>query len=280
MTRDTGTASTTLERTDRRLGEFLAAVRARVAPPAASVNGRRRTRGLRREEVALRAGISVTWYTWLEQGRKVRPSAATLRSIAAALEMTPAERAHLLDLAPADPAEGTAPTAAADGALLLLVETLAPHPAYAVNGRWDLLAVNRPAVRVFGRFDTAPGTSDNILRRLFLDPKWKRGFGDWEGLCASAVAQFRPATAAQGNDLAFRRFLTALQGGSPHFASLWGAQQVEGGRSHEKRFHHPRLGTLRFHYSSVAPDGAPPDIRVIVYRPADPPTRRVLKGAT
>ena len=277
MSADTGTATTPLPAGRAQLGVFLRTVRGRVAPSTGTVTARRRTRGLRREEVALRAGISVTWYTWLEQGRPVHPSPKTLRSIAAALQMSEAERDHLLSLAPATDGDGSRTTLRADGALWLLVDSLAPHPAYAVNGRWDVLAANRPAIRIFGRFDARPGTTDNILRRLFLDPRWRDGFAEWEALAASVVGQFRGATAKLTSDPEWQRFVEALQGESPQFRALWPRHEVSAPAAHEKRFHHQRLGTLRFHYSSLAPDDAPEDVRVIIYRPADPGTVRVLR---
>lgn len=277
MTADTGTPTTTLTTGPALLGAFLRTVRGRVAPPAGASSARRRARGLRREEVALRAGISVTWYTWLEQGRPVNPSPRTLRSLAAALQMSDAERDHLLSLAPAARDQEAPVTTAADGALLLLVESLAPHPAYAVNGRWDVLAANRPAAMVFGRFDARPGTTDNILRRLFLDPRWREGFAEWEALAASVVGQFRGATTALATDPAWQQFVRRLQQESPAFAALWARHQVHAAPAHQKQFHHPRLGTLRFHYSSVAPDDAPGDVRVIIYRPADLRTTRALR---
>lgn len=277
MSADTGTATTTLSSAPALLGAFLRTVRGRVAPSAGTATARRRTRGLRREEVALRAGISVTWYTWLEQGRPVHPSLKTLRSIAAALQMSEAERDHLLSLAPAAGEVDARVTTAADGALHLLVESLVPHPAYAVNGRWDVLAANRPATTVFGRFDARPGTTDNVLRRLFLDPRWRDGFADWPSLAASVVGQFRGATATLTSDPEWRRSVETLQGESPEFRALWARHEVTAPAAHEKRFHHPRLGTLRFHYSSLAPDDAPEDVRLIVYRPADPRTTRALR---
>jgi len=277
MSADTGTATTTLPAGRAHLGAFLRTVRGRVPPSAGTPTARRRTRGLRREEVALRAGISVTWYTWLEQGRPVHPSLKTLRGIASALQMSEAERDHLLSLAPAAGEGEPSITTMADGAILLLVESLVPHPAYAVNGRWDVLAANRPATTVFGRFDARPGTTDNILRRLFLDPRWREGFAEWPSLAASVVGQFRGATAALASDPEWQRFVETLQGQSPDFHAVWSRHEVSAPAAHEKRFHHPRLGALRFHYSSVAPDDAPDDVRVIIYRPADPRTLRALR---
>ena len=142
------------------------------------------------------AGISVTWYTWLEQGRSVRVSSQTLNGIARALRLTPTERAHLRTLAEAAASPGHAAriTSAASPTLRAVVDALAPHGAYAINGRWDVLHANGAAHALLGNFGTAPGVTDNILRRLFLDGDWRRRFTQWESVTASAVAQFRAST--------------------------------------------------------------------------------------
>ncbi len=275
MSADTGTATTTFAGDRRALATFLRDARGRMTP-APSAGRRRRTTGLRREEGALRAGISVTWYTWLEQGRAVTPSAATLHRLADALELTAVERAHLVALN-----GGERPTPAltrvADGTLLLFVETLSPHPAYAINGRWDVLAANSAAHRAFGRFDARPGITDNILTRLFLDPRWRDGWEGWERLVDGVVPQFRAANAAGLADGSLAAFVGALAERAPAFAERWAARRVLGPTSHEKSFRHPTRGRPRFHYTSVAPDDAPADVRVVIYRPADPRTTRALR---
>ena len=273
--RDAGSATTTFDAGSKALGDFLRAMRARVAPLSSGTStrvssfGRRRVRGLRREEVAVAAGISLTWYTWLEQGRPVRVSARTLRAIGRALRLAPTERAYLMRLA-SGAAGGTRRvplTYTASESLRALVRHLAPHPAYAVNGLWDVLCRNREADEMFGDFDRKPGVTDNVLRRLLLDPDWRSLFVDWEALATSAVAQFRVGTARLTGQAPWRGFVSTLAAESEWFATKWPAQAVASSVTYVKTVRHPRLGVRHLWYAPLSPDGEPADVKVVVYTP-------------
>jgi transcriptional regulator with XRE-family HTH domain len=160
----------------RALARFLKAMRDRVSPADAgvAVTSRRRAKGLLREEVAQAAGVSVTWYTWMEQARPTNPSLRVLDGLARALQLDAAEREQLIRLARPDLRPAPPASRGLSAPLTTLLHGLAPHPAYATNVRGDVIAWNAPAARLLGDF-AAPGCG-NLLRRLFLDPAWRRLF--------------------------------------------------------------------------------------------------------
>jgi transcriptional regulator with XRE-family HTH domain len=272
---DTSTPTTTHDDSARKaLGAFLKTMRARVEPPNSKRAKRRRVRGLRREEVAAAAGISLTWYAWLEQGRPVRVSAKTLRAVGRALRLGPTERAHLTRLASAALRNGkrlTVTREASDG-LKALVDSLEPHPVYVVNGLWDVIYRNRAADFVFGDFDRQPGLTDNVLRRLVLDPEWRELFEDWESVAESAIAQFRAATGYLVGQALWERFVARLSRESAWFEDRWSAHVVRPSVSYAKIVRHPTAGELTMLYASLAPAGEPADVRMILYCPPDKET--------
>jgi transcriptional regulator with XRE-family HTH domain len=285
LSADTGTATTTHDTARRALGEFLRTMRGRATPSSGARTNRRRVRGLRREEVAVAAGISLTWYTWLEQGRPVGVSTRTLRAVGRALRLGPPERAHLLRLATA--ASGVvgrrSVTRDASDGLRALVTNLSPHPVYAVNGLWDVLCRNRAADVVLGDFDREPGCTDNVLRRLLLDADWRERFENWDSVAESAVAQFRAATGHLVGRSVWRQFVASLSAESPRFAEQWSAHAVAPSVSYTKVVRHPVAGRLPMLYASLAPAGEPADVRMIVYAPVDDDTaeriRRLVDSA-
>lgn len=206
----------------------------------------------------------------------MRVSGQTLRAVGRALKLVPAERAYLTRLASA--ASGNRKrlkvTRAGSEGLETLVASLAPHPAYAVNGVWDVIYRNRAADVVFGDFDREPGVTDNILRRLLLDPAWRTLFADWDSVAESAIAQFRAATGHLVGEPAWRRFVARLSDESPWFAERWSAHAVRPSASYTKVVRHATAGTLTMRYASLAPAGEPADVRLIVYTTADPETGR------
>lgn len=284
--RATGTATTTFApspaaaRKNPELGAFLKAKRAALDPRAhgVSVTARRRAKGLLREEVAQIAGISVTWYTWLEQGRLTNPSAAVLESLVGTFKLNRAERRHLYRLARPDlnPRLATSVSSRLSPAIRSLLDGLAPHAAYAVNGAWDVLAENAPARAMFGSFFESPDVGSNVLARLFLDPAWEALFVDHAALVETAVAQFRATTATPRNDPAVRALIDSLAARSPKFAELWRRGAVAELPAWRKVLRHPKLGKLCFDYATFHPDSEPEDIRVTVYTPADRKTRNAL----
>lgn len=276
---DRGVGTTPLA-ASRALGAFLRRMRGRPALAVAG-DGRRRVSGLRREEVAVAAGISAGWYTWLEQGRPVRVSSATLRAIARALRLSEAEAAHLARLAAS---VGSATprwrrTTAPSAGLRTFVDALGA-PAYAVNGRWDVLHANAAARAVFGPFDASPGTTDNVLARLFLDPAWRTLFADWDAVARSAVAQFRAATGHLVASPDWNAFVADLAGRSPELARVWEEHALLGAHLRRKRLALAGRPPVELLYASLAPEGEPEDVRVVLYAPADAEARGVLAKVT
>jgi len=278
-----GTATTTHDASPgRALGAFLRLMRDRAEPRPSHAKARRRATGLRREEVAVDAGISVTWYTWLEQGRPVRVSRRTLNKIARALQLDATERAHLLQLARAAAAANEpAVTASASDGVRAVADGLLPHPVYVVNGLWDVLYANSAAREMFGDFDAAPGITDNILRRLYLDRLWRERFAQWEDVSGSAVAQFRASTGRMVGTSRWRAFLDHLVRESAEFAERWRRHELASAFPRQKTVHHPTLGEQSYLYASVAPDAEPPDVRLIIYTalPPVPDPPDVTSGA-
>ena len=252
------------------LGRFLKTKRAAIAPESVglSATARRRVEGLLREEVAQRAGISLTWYVWMEQGREITPSVDVLEHLADALLMTEAERDHLMTLARPDPAlrwMSDFSREAPDG----LKQWIAglDQPAYALNGRWDVLAWNEAAREMLADFDAVPEADRNILRMIFLWPEWRELFLEWQCLAASAVAQFRAETARYAGHGEVEQLTADLCRDSDLFASLWNAREVDRPRLKTKRLRHPKFGDLELSYAPLQPRGVAEDLSVIVYAP-------------
>jgi transcriptional regulator with XRE-family HTH domain len=273
---DTGSSTTTFALPDpdgqRRaeLALFLKAKRAAIAPESIGLRTarHRRARGLLREEVAQRAGISPTWYTWLEQGREIKPSAEVLEHLADALLLTESERDHLLTLARPE----------ASARRQRSFSSTVPHPlkswlhglhqpAYVLNGRWDVLAWNGPAKEILGDFASVPSTDRNILRMIFLWTHWRGLFVEWACLAASSVAQFRAETARYAGDEELETFIRKLGGDSADFARLWNDRQIDAPQLRVKRMHHATLGTIDLTYAPLQPKGLAGDLSVVVYSP-------------
>ena len=242
------------------LGEFIRLHRARLVPQAAGLagGGRRRTPGLRREELAQLCCVSATWITWLEQGRQVAASAGTLARLAQALQLTAAERAYLFDLAGRpDPVEPAPPTKAVD-AVLRSVHAIR-SPAYVLDQRWDVVAANAQAHDLFlgwgrdgGRTIDAP-RQPNLLEFLFLAPESRRLIEDWETRSKRLVAEFRADCARRVEAEPVRELIADLARRSPEFARLWSLRDVSEREGGERRFHHPVRGRLVFGQVTLKP---------------------------
>jgi transcriptional regulator with XRE-family HTH domain len=259
--------------TERRaLARFLKAMRERVSPQEAgvAVTARRRAKGLLREEVAQAAGVSLTWYTWMEQARAANPSLRVLDGLARALRLDATEREHLIRLARPDLRPAPPPSRGLSEPLTTVLHALAPHPAYATNVRGDVIAWNAPAARLLGDF-AAPNCG-NLLRRLFVDPVWRRLFTNWDVIAPSAVAQFRAATVHLMGEL--EAFVHELERESSEFAALWRGQDVEHPPAWRKTLDHPEAGLLRFDYAVLRPHGADEHLRFTIYTPADTETEQ------
>jgi transcriptional regulator with XRE-family HTH domain len=267
------------------LRAFLRSRRARLSPAdvgLADDGARRRTPGLRREELAAVAGVGVSWYTWLEQGRDIHPSPEVLDALARALRLDAAERTTLFALArtelplPSDSerAPGDDPD---DGRALLvsLVEALHPTPAYLLGPMTEILAWNRAASALLGSPDHLPGERRSLLWMLLVDPGAGRQNPGREGTARNMVARFRSEYAMHAGEPAYERFIAELSECSPWFAEWWGEHEVTDTQRGTKTIEHPTLGKLRLHHAQTVPTGAP-DLRLTVYAPADAATRAAL----
>ena len=260
------------------LAQFLRTRRERLAPGDVGlpVGARRRTPGLRREEVALLAGMGASWYTSLEQGRDVHPSEQVLESLARTLRLTADERRYLLTLALRhEPAE-TAPDAEElSPALRRLVESLDPHPAYIMGRRWDALAWNRAAALVFSMDALTPPHSRNMLWRIFTNPRLREHNPNWERVARFTVAQFRSDYARYPGDPRFATLIADLRRACPEFAVWWSQHDVSGRPDCHKHIRHATLGTLDFEQVTMQPD-THPDLKIVILS-AEPTTAALLQ---
>lgn len=230
--------------TRRILGNFIRAHRECLPPP--KTIGRRRTPGLRREELAEAARVSVTWITWLEQGRDVAASASALTRLAEALQLTPAERASLFDLAgkrnPAGPAEPQADLFPE----LLTLPSLFMGPAYLLDRTWTARAWNADAAKLFTGWLDEETTERNLLQFVFLNPSAKLLIADWPERARRLVAEFRADYSRRPLDEAMQALIDDLFAGSPLFSAHWREQAVLNREGGERRFNHPVHGEQCF----------------------------------
>lgn len=255
----------------RQAGEFLRSRRERLTPSEVGLpeGFRRRTPGLRREEVAMLAGVGATWYTWLEQGRDVRPSAEVLSALADALRLDAAERRHLYilnDRPPPEPRRSGPETVAQP--LRRMLESLTGQPAYILGRRWDILAWNRAAEVLFGDYGALSGDTRNAMHLVFADRVHRKLLVDWGDVAATALAMFRADSARYAGDPDFERLIETLQRVSPEFRDLWPRQDVLRALGSHKRINHPVGGRMTFEYTSFAVNDQP-DIKLVVYTPLD-----------
>jgi transcriptional regulator with XRE-family HTH domain len=262
------------------LAEFLRHLRERTAPASVGLNGasgRRRTPGLRREEVSQLAGVGLSWYTWLEQGREITPSPSVLDALALVFDLSGAERAHLFDLAgvavpaPADPYPTEAPAE-----LVTWVAALDPIPAFLTNPRTDMLAYNRAAEAVITVPDPGSDGTRNLLRGLFTGPPPGQPVNRArEQTARSTLARFRSAHARRYDDPGFRALVDELLRESPRFRELWRRHEVLDSQLGTKVLEHPVLGTLTLHHLQLIPT-SDRELRLTQYLPGDAATRAAL----
>ncbi len=250
------------------LADFLRTRRASLAPADVGLppGQRRRTPGLRREEVEQLAHIGSSWYVWLEQGRDVHPSAEVLESLAQALRLTTNERRHLFLLAgqplppPASPVEERV-----SPALQQILDDLDPAPAYVIGRRWDYLAWNKAADALFALSETAAPYARNMIWRLFTS-ETMRARPRWEQLARATLAEFRAANARYPGDTWFEQLIEDLKQISPEFCCWWLHHDVRGTLDGYKAMAHPVLGQLEFEHINLQMLGDP-DVRIMIYSP-------------
>jgi transcriptional regulator with XRE-family HTH domain len=251
------------------LAAFLKDRRTRLDPAAFGFAGRRRTPGLRREEVAQRSNISSTWYTWLEQGRGGAPSADVVDRIATGLMLTDLEREHLFILALGRPPEMRyKPTQGVTPRLQRLLDCFDACPAFIKTATWDVVAWNAAAAIVLTDYSKLPVDQRNILRLVFYNPAIRAKQNDWEGMARFLVGAFRVDAARAGAVAEVTDLVDELCRKSPEFSAFWKENDVFAPSDGVKHLQHPDLGTFEMEYSAFAIDGRP-DLGLLVYNPLD-----------
>lgn len=257
---------------ERELGDFLRSRRAAIDPADVGLPSgpRRRAPGLRREEVALLAGVSVTWYTWLEQGRAERPSRAVLDAVARALRLDDAEHSHLLTLARRAAGDGAVEASsrarrAGEGveavdlaghppdALVRTLDALDPAPSYLLGPRWEYLAWNRAQGLLYPKAESLAVEDRNLLFIVLCEPSARELVVDREDEARAMVTEFRAATALLRGDPDLEELIARLRRESPEFERWWSGLDVAGFHSRLRRYDHPRAGRLTFEYQAFEP---------------------------
>ncbi len=269
--------------TDNLLGTYLKDRRAKLDPATFGFSlKRRRTPGLRREEVAQRANVSATWYTWLEQGRGGAPSADVLDRIARAMMLTDVEREHIFLLGLGRPPEVRYKTI--DGVtprLQRILDAFEVSPAFVKTSTWDVVAWNRAATVVLTDYAKLEPSQRNILRLIFRDSRVRAAQPNWESVARYVVAAFRADAARAGAVKEIQSLVDELCSLSPEFEAMWRDNDVRTHGDGAKILHHPVAGSLAMEYSAFAVDGRP-DLGMVIYNPATPADadkiRRLLKS--
>ena len=258
-----------LDAAENPLGSYLKDRRAKLDPAAFGfTSSRRRTPGLRREEVAQRANVSTTWYTWLEQGRGGAASADVLDRIARALMLTEVEREHLFLLG-----LGRAPdvkyreSQSISPRLQRLLDTLDVAPALIRTATWDVVAWNQAATAVLSDYAAMEAARRNVIRLIFLDPNVRAAQPDWESTARFVVGSFRADATRAGATEAVRALVEEMCARSQDFARLWRDHDVRNHGEGTKFIKHKKAGLIGLEYSAFAVD-ARPDLNLIVYNPA------------
>lgn len=253
----------------KELGDLLRSRRERLQPadvglPAGS---RRRTRGLRREEVAQLAAISPTYYAYLEQGRELRPSRQVLDALATALRMDPAERAHTHQLVHGLLSQESADEETLSPEVVKLVDRLDPCPTYVTGRRWDVLAANRAARALWTDWTARPREARNMVWWMFTDPNAREVMVEWEKEARALLGRFRASAAQHSGDPQFRELLDRLLEASPEVRAWWPQHEVMPLSSGVKRLRHPDLGELVLHHV-VLQLADNPEQRLVTFDPS------------
>jgi transcriptional regulator with XRE-family HTH domain len=261
------------------LAAFLRSRRERISPEDVGLPAgqRRRTSGLRREEVAQLAGVGVTWYTWLEQGRPIHASPQVLDAVARTLQLDAVERQHLFRLAEAPddtPADAVTPPLAPE--IQPILDQLSPLPAYVLTERFDVLAFNAGYTALFPRVRDMPPTERNTILSCFASYPCCSSYENSEGMRAVLVAQLRAAYGRHVGEPAWTGFIKKLEAASPEFARVWATQDVAIPGSVTKVFRHPLYPRLPMTSTSMALQGCV-GTRLVVYTPDDAETRRAME---
>jgi transcriptional regulator with XRE-family HTH domain len=248
-----------MDNRSKELGEFLQVARGRLAPEAFGfpAGRRRRTQGLRREEVAQLAAISPTWYAWIEQGRAVNVSTDALERLAQTLRLTRSERAYVFELAGRRDPLATAPEDDAASELLTGIVADIQVPAYILGRTWDMLAWNRQAASLFaGWLDKRPRAHEppkNLLRFVFLRPQTRDFLVDWESRARRIAAEFRADCRTRLEEPMLVRLIDELSQGSADFSRFWKQHDVLARHGGRRDFNHPSLGRVSYQQLTLKP---------------------------
>jgi transcriptional regulator with XRE-family HTH domain len=255
------------------LGKFLKARRARLRPEEVGLapGPRRRTPGLRREEVALLAGVGLTWYTWLEQGRRINASAQVLDAISRTLRLDAPARWHLYRLAEATPLRTWAAAARIPDCARTIVRALDPLPATLINSRFDIIEDNAGHTDLFWDWHSLPCVHKNLLWCCVTEPDASAQFPDYDREVGYMVARLRAAYGSHVGDPEWEEDIRRLAELSPEFAALWARHEVAGPSERIRRFRHPQVGLLTFTTTELELSACP-GLRLIVNTPADADT--------
>jgi transcriptional regulator with XRE-family HTH domain len=261
----------------KELAGFLRSRRERLTPEQLGLPqiGRRRTPGLRREEVAQHAGVGITWYTWLEQARDINVSDQVLDAIARTLFLDPHERAHLFTLAGSPLSEVGPDEGPVSESVRQLMAKLHPYPACVTNGRYDLLAYNRAYSGLIGDLDALPFEHRNTMWLAFTSPTMQACLPDCGTAKRRMVGQYRAAMAEHVGEPVWKCLVRRLSEASPEFAELWQRHDIAVPENLTKRFRHPQLGPLQFSYTNLWLSQKL-GVRLVTYTPDDPETDAAL----
>jgi transcriptional regulator with XRE-family HTH domain len=257
----------------RELAAFLRNRRERLTPEQLGLPalGRRRTPGLRREEVAGHAGVGVTWYTWLEQARDINVSEQVLDAIARTLQLDPHERSHLFTLAGSPLSQTDPDVVPVSDQVREIMTKLEPFPACVTNGRTDLLAYNRAYTALLGDLDGLPFDQRNSLWLTFTSPTMRHYLPDWEHAARRMVARFRSAMADHVAEPAWKCLVRRLQAASPEFGEYWQQHDVAPAENLTKHVRHPQLGALHMSMTNMWLSERY-GLRMMTYSPFEPET--------
>lgn len=254
----------------RELGLFLRArrdqaLRADYGLPAIA---RKRERGLRREEVAFLSGVSVTWYTWLEQGRDISPSRQVLEAVSRALHLSDTGLDYVLSLGGyASAGSSSAAAANAPAHVQRLLDALDPNPSFALFPDWGVAGWNEAYAALYPNIATVPVADRNLLWLVFTDPYVRDLLPDWEVTSKRFLAEFRAETGQRLGDVDVKNLVERLKESSTEFREGWDRYDILGFESRERLFHHPAVGVLQLEHHQLSPSDRP-DLHLVVYTPA------------
>ncbi|KVH54446.1 XRE family transcriptional regulator [Burkholderia sp. MSMB1072] len=264
---------------DNLLGAYLRDRREKLDPAALGLPAtRRRTPGLRREEVAQRAHVSAAWYTWLEQGRGGAPSADVLDRLARALMLNEAEREHLFLLGVGHPPEVRyhAP-ASVTPRLQHVLDSLDASPAIIRTATWDVAAWNDAAAATLTDYATLPPAARNILRLIFVDARVRAVQPNWERIARFAVGAFRADVVRSGATQAVQAFVDEMRATSAEFDAMWRDHAIHSQHEGTKEIRHPQAGRIAFEYSAFTVTGRP-DLSLVIFTPATQDDRARIRA--